>query len=168
MYIPANKIKKFRDEHKPRVCPILLRELANPCVDHDHRHGEIRGVIDGNANNLIGVIERKYYSFCSGDPKDLPDVLRRIADYLEKPRSGHLHPVGLNQLISKFKGCSKDQQEKLMGQFYFSKKDKIKSCKNIKERIKYYRTLLKTFYETKTMQNIERVESSQNSIQQVR
>ena len=168
MYIPANKIKEYRSENHPGLCPILLRELENPCVDHDHRHGEIRGVIDGNANNLIGVIERKYYSFCSGDPKELPHVLRRIAEYLEKPRSGHLHPVGLNQLLAKFRGKNKAEQEKLLGSFYFSDKDKINACHNQKDRCKYYRTLLKQFYETKTTTNTERVECSKNSIQQVR
>ena len=160
MYISANNIKKYREANDPGVCPILARPMKRTVVDHDHKTGEVRGVIDFNANNLLGVIERKYFSYCSGDPNELPNVLRRIADFLEKPKSGHLHPVGLNQLISKFKGCSKDQQEKLMGQFYFSEKDKIKSCKNIKERIKLYRTLLKTFYETKAVTNTERVECS--------
>jgi hypothetical protein len=165
MYIPANKIKKFRDEHMPRVCPILLRELDNPCVDHDHRHGEIRGVIDGNANNLIGVIERKYYSFCSGDPKELPNVLRRIAEYLEKPKSGYLHPVGLNQLIAKFKGKNKQEQENMIQSLSFLSKDKINACHNQKDRCKYYRTLLKQFYETKTTKHRVGVQCSKDTIQ---
>ncbi len=81
MYISANKIKEFRERHNPGVCPILLKPLTKSVVDHDHRTGEIRGVIDFNANNLLGVIERKYFSYCSGDPEELPDVLRRIADF---------------------------------------------------------------------------------------
>lgn len=160
MYISANKIKEYREKHKPRLCPILFRELENPCVDHDHRHGEIRGVIDGNANNLIGVIERKFYSFCSGDPKDLPHVLRRIAEYLEKPRSGHLHPVGLNQLIAKFKGKNKEEQEKIINAYSYLHKNEIKTCKNLKERVRTYRNLLKEFYETKITEHTERVECS--------
>ena len=165
MYIPAHKIKEFRELNDPGLCPILLRKLENPCVDHDHRNGEIRGVIDGSANNLLGVIERKFYSFCSGDPEDLPDVLRRIADYLELPKSGFLHPVGLNQLLAKFRGHNKEEQEKLMGQFYFSDETKISSCNNQKERTKYYRTLLKQFYENKTTKHSVRVQCSKDTIQ---
>ena len=160
MYISANKIKEYREANNPGLCPILAKPLTKSVVDHDHRTGEIRGIIDFNANNLLGVIERKYYSYCSGKPKDLPNVLRRIADFLEKPRSGHLHPVGLNQLIAKFKKKSKVKQIKLLKSFYFVDKAAIEACSNQAHRVKLYRTLLKTFYETKTVTNTERVECS--------
>lgn len=160
MYIPAHKIKEFRERHNPGVCPILLKKLTKSVVDHDHRTGEVRGVIDFNANNLLGVIERKYYSYCSGDPKDLPDVLRRIADFLERPPTGYLHPVGLNQLVAKFKGKNKEQQIKLLNSFYLVDNDAISLCTNQSDRVKLYRTLLKKFYETKATTNTERVECS--------
>ena len=160
MYISANKIKEFRERHNPGICPILLRKLTKSVVDHDHRTGEVRGVIDFNANNLLGVIERKYYSYCSGDPKDLPDVLRRIADFLERPPTGYLHPVGLKQLVAKFKGLKKDEQINTLKSFYFVDMNEINCCTNQHDRVKLYRTLLKKFYETKTVTNTERVECS--------
>jgi len=160
MYISANKIKEFRERHNPGICPILLRKLTKSVVDHDHRTGEVRGVIDFNANNLLGVIERKYYSYCSGDPKDLPNVLRRIADFLERPPTGYLHPVGLNQLVAKFKGLKKDEQINTLKSFYFVDINEINRCTNQQDRVKLYRTLLKKFYETKTVTNTERVECS--------
>jgi len=139
--------------------------MTKTVVDHDHKTGEIRGVIDFNANNLLGVIERKFFSYCSGDAKDLPNVLRNIADFLERPRSGHLHPVGLNQLIAQFKRHNKEEQEKLMGQFYFSDENEINSCTNVQQRVKLYRTLLKTFYETKTVKHRVGVQCSKDTIQ---
>lgn len=165
MYISANRIKEYREAHNPGVCPILARPMTKTVVDHDHKTGEIRGVIDFNANNLLGVIERKFFSYCSGDAKDLPNVLRNIADFLERPRSGHLHPVGLNQLIAQFKRHNKEEQEKLMGQFYFSDENEINSCTNVQQRVKLYRTLLKTFYETKTVKHRVGVQCSKDTIQ---
>ena len=142
--------------------------MTKSVVDHDHRTGEIRGVIDFNANNLLGVIERKYFSYCSGEPEELPNVLRRIADFLERPRSGHLHPVGLNQLVTKFRNKKKEEQIKLLNSFYLVDNDAISLCTNQSERVKLYRTLLKKFYETKATKHTERVECSKNTIQQVR
>jgi hypothetical protein len=165
MYIPAHKIKEFRERHNPGICPILLKKLTKSVVDHDHRTGEVRGVIDFNANNLLGVIERKYYSYCSGDPKDLPDVLRRIADFLERPPTGYLHPVGLNQLVAKFKGKNKEQQIKLLNSFYLVDNDAISLCTNQSDRVKLYRTLLKKFYETKTTKHRVGVQCSKDTIQ---
>ena len=160
MYISANKIKEFRERHNPGVCPILLKPLTKSVVDHDHRTGEIRGVIDFNANNLLGVIERKYFSYCSGDPEELPNVLRRIADFLERPRTGYLHPVGLNQLVTKFRNKKKEEQIKLLNSFYLVDNDAISLCTNQSDRVKLYRTLLKKFYETKVTKHTERVECS--------
>ena len=134
--------------------------MKRTVVDHDHRTGEIRGVIDFNANNLLGVIERKFFSYCSGKAEDLPNVLRNIADFLERPSSGYLHPVGLNQLIAKFKAQPKENQINLLNTFYFVDTNDITLCNNQQDRVKLYRTLLKKFYETKTVTHTERVECS--------
>lgn len=160
MYISANKIKAYREENNPGFCPILSKPLTKSVVDHDHRTGEVRGVIDFNANNLLGVIERKFYSYCSGKPEDLPNVLRRIADFLEKPPSGHLHPVGLNQLVAKFKGLKKDEQINSLNALSTVDNDAVDCCTNVHDRVKLYRKLLKDFYETKTVKYTERVECS--------
>jgi len=165
MYISANKIKDYREANNPGVCPILLRKLTKAVVDHDHKTGEVRGIIDFNANNLLGVIERKFFSYCSGDPKDLPDVLRRIADFLERPPTGHLHPVGLNQLVAKFKGLKKQEQIKSLKSFYTIDNDSLECCNNVHDRVKLYRKLLKEFYETKTTKHRVGVQCSKNTIQ---
>ena len=165
MYLSANKVKEYRDKNRPRFCPILHVPFTRPTLDHDHQTGLVRGVIDLNANNLIGAIENKFLSYCSGNKKDLPQVLRNIADYLEKPKSDVLHPVGLNQLVTRFKNHSKDKQIKILSQFIYLEKNKINSCNNQKERIKLYRTLLKKFYETKTTKHRRGVQCSKDTIQ---
>jgi hypothetical protein len=165
MYISANKIKAYREENNPGFCPILSKPLTKSVVDHDHRTGEVRGVIDFNANNLLGVIERKFYSYCSGKPEDLPNVLRRIADFLERPPSGHLHPVGLNQLIAKFKGLKKDEQINSLNALSTVDNDAVNCCTNVHDRVKLYRKLLKDFYETKTTKHRVRVQCSKDTIQ---
>ena len=119
MYLSANKVKEYRDKNRPRFCPILDIPFTKPTLDHDHQTGLVRGVIDLNANNLIGAIENKFFSYCSGNKRDLPQVLRNIADYLERPQSDILHPVGLNQLVNRFKNHSKDEQIKLLSQFLY-------------------------------------------------
>lgn len=150
-YLPQNKLAKWREENKPIFCPILGTKLANPVVDHDHKTGEVRGVIDNNANALLGVCERKFFSYCSGKPEDLPRVLRDMASYLEKPPSMILHPVGLNQLCNRFAKLPKDDQ---LYQLYCfgAKESEINACKNNKQRKSLYRTLTKTKYERYTTQ----------------
>lgn len=54
-------------------CPICTKDITkNPSVDHNHKTGEIRGLICNKCNLAIGNAE------------DSPDRLRRMADYLEK------------------------------------------------------------------------------------
>jgi hypothetical protein len=65
----------------------------DPVLDHDHKTGAIRGVLTRGVNTLLGKIEnaapRAWVK-----PKDLPAVLRGLADYLEYapcPAPGVLH-----------------------------------------------------------------------------
>ena len=144
-YLPSNKLAKWREENRPHICPILGTPIVNPVVDHDHKTGEVRGVIDNNANSLLGVCERKFFSYYSGKPKDLPDVLRNMANYLEKGETGILHPVGLNQLTNRFAKLPKDEQVAILA--FGIKESEINACKNNKQRKALYRTLIKTKYE---------------------
>lgn len=55
------------------LCPISLKPLKRSAVDHDHKTGLVRGVLDWRINQAIAHFN------------DDPDLLRRAADYLEKP-----------------------------------------------------------------------------------
>ncbi len=150
-YVPQNKLAQWRKDNAPDKCPILDRVTDDLVVDHDHLNGEIRAVISREANTMLGKIENIHRSICRGSPKDLPQVLLNIAEYLKAPASGILHPVGIKQLTSRFKrNLNKEEQEfalRKMG----AKKSEIKCCKNVNERSVLYRTLVKTIY-TKSCQ----------------
>lgn len=71
------------DELDEGNCVICLREWSDavrPCVDHDHKSTEIRGVICLYCNHRI-----------VGRHRD-GALIRRVADYLDRPRKGWLVP----------------------------------------------------------------------------
>ena len=170
-YIPVNKLADWRKENEPSVCPILNRETNDWVVDHDHKSGEIRGVICRQANTLIGKMENIYTTMCKGDPRELPDVLENIASYLRQPNSYLLHPVGLNQLTSRFKNnLLKDDQLFLLS-VLGATNDELNACNNISKRVKLFKSYLKKFYDKpnkNTTVNPSGAESSQGSDEQIR
>ncbi len=38
-------------------CPICDRELKDPCIDHDHKTGKVRGMICNHCNISLNIIE---------------------------------------------------------------------------------------------------------------
>jgi hypothetical protein len=63
-------------DHQGGGCAICDRVLRSKkySVDHNHKTGEVRGLLCNPCNNRI-----------LGSAKDDPSILRRAADYLEKP-----------------------------------------------------------------------------------
>ncbi len=87
--------KKILGEQKG-ICPICNREPDTPCLDHAHTKklklsGQIRGVLCLQDNVYLGKLENSCMR-CGIKQKDLPTVLRRCADYLEKEQYPYLHP----------------------------------------------------------------------------
>ena len=138
-YITANGLNKYRKTNKPPSCDILSIDNYKAVVDHDHTTGRIRGVISSEGNVLLGKIENCFKSRCSKCPITLPEVLRSIADYLEKPQ-GPYHPVGVRQLVKRFIRMSKKDQINILLEKY--DESIIKTCKNSTERSKLYREKL--------------------------
>ena len=145
-YVPQNKLAQWRKENAPGRCPILDRVTDDLVVDHDHLNGEIRAVISREANTMLGKIENIHRSICRGNPKDLPQVLLNIAEYLKAPASGILHPVGIKQLTSRFKRNLNKEEQEFALQKMGAKKSEISCCKNVNDRSALYRTLVKTIY----------------------
>lgn len=52
-------------------CPICLRKLDNPVIDHNHKNGKTRGLICNHCNVSLNVIEN-------------PETLRRALNYLKE------------------------------------------------------------------------------------
>lgn len=60
-------------QYQGGVCAISGRPMRRPAVDHDHKSGLVRGIIDWNVNrSLAGFM-------------DNPEWLRAAAEYLEHP-----------------------------------------------------------------------------------
>jgi hypothetical protein len=141
-YLPQNKIKEYRDANKPSRCPILSIRTSDWVLDHDHQTGMVRGVISRQANSLLGKIENFFLNRCAGRKQDLPAVLDALADYLRKPQTDVLHPVGLTQLCKRFSRLTKDKQAfELMA--LGCTRDEIALCSNSKERTQIYRKVIK-------------------------
>ena len=150
-YLPSSqaKMQAFRSDNRPDYCPISGVIMTNPAIDHDHHSGMVRGVIDNETNALMGRAENAYKRLSSRirDNISLPDLLRNMADFLEEPPVKNvLHPVGLKQLVSKFKAGNKDSQlttlEGLRQMGYLQHDTDILACKNEAERVKLYRKAL--------------------------
>lgn len=138
-YIKAKDLAQYREENKPDGCPILKlsgKEFL-PVVDHDHSTGRIRGVISNEANALLGKIENFYNSRCGKVSRPLPDVLRELAEYLERDQ-GPFHPIGLRQRTKRFSRSSVKIQEASMKAVGVSPQE-ITECKNAKQRTKLFR-----------------------------
>jgi hypothetical protein len=168
-YLPVNKLAEWRKANEPSECPILKTKTNDWVVDHDHLSGEVRGVISRQANTLIGKMENIYTSMCKGDPNALPDVLENIAAYLRKEDSKILHPVGLNQLTSRFKNNLLKDDQCFLLHLLGASHSEIDSYNNISKRVKAFKKLLKEFYEQdNTTTNSGGAKSSKKSDKQIR
>ena len=100
------RLKKLKENN---ICPILGIELTEETavIDHKHRQrktdeineengGLIRGVINRFANAFLGKIENNYRRYGLHKYISLPELLRRLADYIENPPLYHeklIHPT---------------------------------------------------------------------------
>lgn len=87
----SKEISKYRDEillDQQGVCAILGEVMEKPCLDHDHFDGKVRGVIGSTINLFEGGVQ-KLWSKHMEDKTSLTmsEVLRRMADYLERDYS---------------------------------------------------------------------------------
>lgn len=146
MYLPQNKIKDWRVKHQPKTCPLLLRKTTDWVVDHCHQSGMVRGVVSRVGNALLGKIENFAYRRCQISHSHLPEVLRGIADYLEREQLDVLHPVGLTQLCRKFKSLTSEKQKSILVDLG-AKRIQLMECSNASERIKLFRELTKQRYD---------------------
>lgn len=64
-------------------CPVCTKEWSvatRPCVDHNHKTGEVRGLLCIYCNRYIVGRHTDH------------EVMQRVADYLTPPHSGHIVP----------------------------------------------------------------------------
>ena len=89
-------IRKQILEEQNGVCLICGKEPKIACLDHSHKkriHGSglVRGVLCSSCNIFIAKSENNCmrYGFSQ---KELPDILRKMAKYLEKDHYPYIHP----------------------------------------------------------------------------
>lgn len=142
-YIPQKNLKKFREENKPEFCPLLSCVTKDWVVDHCHSGGTIRGVVSSEGNVFLGKIENAHKRLSKGaKSSSLPKVLRNMADYLEKPCTGLLHPEGFRQLYKRFSHLDKATQLDILMKVGINR-ELIQACNNSLDRTKLYKSYIK-------------------------
>ena len=147
-YIPSSKLAKWREANKPGRCPILNDRKSDWVVDHCHKTGMVRGVISRMGNSLLGKIENYLYRRCGQPPETFPDILRNIADYLEREQFDVLHPVGLTQLTKRFRNNLTADEQYAVLRDLGADEEILDTLTNIKHREAYFRTLTKQKHES--------------------
>lgn len=122
----------------------MMTVCSKPCVDHNHTSGMVRGVISMEANTFLGRVENSFRRFGTSSEAKLSDILRNMADYLDKGDTNVLHPVGLKQLSGRFNRLIVDDQVFALRKLG-AKKSEIKSCTNSKQRTALYRKLITNY-----------------------
>jgi len=146
-YVPQKELKKYREKNKPRICPLLDYETKDWVVDHCHSGGTIRGVVSSEGNAFLGRIENAHKRLSKkASQASLATVLRNMADYLDQPCTGMLHPEGFRQLYKRFYSLPKDYQLDILLKFG-TNRDDISKCKNAKQRTDLYKKILKGKYD---------------------
>ncbi len=74
-------------------CGLCLLPARRPCADHDHATGQLRDVICGGCNSVLGKVENNYQRY---GVQNLAAFLHGAARYLQKhatPQHGLLYPT---------------------------------------------------------------------------
>ena len=118
MILKSKDLKSYRNKLNSIRNNIDLftgKPINKPCLDHDHKTGYCREVLDFNSNQFLGKIEsaRRRYLYKLTD-SEIPEVLRKIADYLEKDYSQNpLHPKYISIKIKRYSRLTKAEQDKI-------------------------------------------------------
>lgn len=80
------------------ICRRAIGKKKRLAVDHNHKTGEVRGLLCGLCNNILGMVAR-----------DDPEVFDRAAEYLRNPPAREVLRQA-RELISLWKETCHDQQ----------------------------------------------------------
>jgi len=106
--LKQSEIKPLRiGLHKQQgsICPILKQkfDVSEMVIDHQHKNkktdvngvdggGMVRGCIHNQANVIEGKISNTYKRYGLHKFVSLPELLRNLADYLERENLPYIHP----------------------------------------------------------------------------
>ena len=140
-YLNQKDLKNYRILNTPKSCPILHYYETDWVLDHDHESGQVR-CSEGNV--FLGRVERAYKRLSkAGKQNELTDILRDVANYIERGCQPIIHPEGFRQLYKRFTRKKKVEQEKILLEAG-AIPSMISPCKNNEDRLKLYKTILKS------------------------
>lgn len=115
-------IRRVRDKlviAQGGIDPITQSQIVTGCLDHAHDETQqVRGVLSREINVLVGKIENCYTRnikyWCS---KDLPFLLRNIADYLEQKPLDIIHVGWKKRCYTAFNKLNSKGKDRTLGEF---------------------------------------------------
>lgn len=117
--LKSTEIKELREQLTPsdNLCPILKSKMTGtakrPVLDHCHSSSLVRAVISQAANTLLGRIENAFNKWAKQHTKlTLSEVLRNVADYLERDHLPIEHPEHRNRHKRRVKRWKNETLEK--------------------------------------------------------
>lgn len=145
----SSDVAKYRDtliKEQEGIDPILQEPFKEQVVlDHSHSSQKVRAALNRNTNAFEGLVANAYLRCLSWlTEKDLPTILRNLADYLEQDYSRHpYHPGWLKACKVLFNKLNATQQSNVL-QFMQEKCSTAVQCRNAKERKALFSKLLLT------------------------
>jgi hypothetical protein len=97
MKLKTKDIKTIRDsmlKEQGGIDPIANVTIIDPCLDHCHQTGVVRGVLDRRVNSWEGKVKNSFAR--TGVKKlgaDYIESLKRLIVYLEADRPKIIHPM---------------------------------------------------------------------------
>ncbi len=123
------------------IDPITKSKISDAVLDHQH-FGEqkCRQVLQRECNSFEGKVQNAFNRYMKHlTDKPLPEILRNLADYLEKDYSENpIHHTALSVDVNKFKALPADRQREILISFG------VQPETNVKKRCNQARKLIKT------------------------
>ena len=120
LYTPAD-VKKVRERLLKEQGGLdavtgLPLEVKDAVTDHSHQTQYVRAILHRQVNSFIGKLENNYTRMIKWWYNGtLPELLRKIADYLDKPDDlRYIHPGFLKSLQTKFNSLSEGQKKEVL------------------------------------------------------
>ena len=122
------------------IDPIIKETITDPVLDHNHQFDqECRAVLERTVNSFEGKVQNAYIRYIKHlTDKDLPTILRNLADYYENDYSENpIHHTALTIDVNKFKRMPAQKQiEILESTGLIAESNTIKRAKQVRILIK--------------------------------
>ena len=119
----SSEAAKYRHEllkKQKGLDPITKEKVTDPVLDHNHKgEQECRAVLDRTVNSFEGKVQNAFDRYIKHlTDKNLPTILRNLADYYEQDYSETaIHHTALTIDVKKFKALPAAQQCSVLESF---------------------------------------------------